>query len=308
MSNPEIKYEDLTRKDKVYLGLLRLCSRLPLGFLQGVGKLVGLMASKMPNSKPFLVVKRNLELCFPEKSAEDILRLTRANLMATAPSAFEFAKTWGMPTNYSLSQIKKVHNEALFLEAINSGRGTLAIIPHFGSWEFMNAWTNSHTSTTLMYKPGKDKGVDLFVLEARGRLNADMVPADERGVKASLKALKKGSFCGILPDHVPHDNGGIFAPFFGISTWTGVLVPRLVQRTQCATIMMSCIRRPNADGYEIFIDPVDPEIYSDDLLTSTTAMNRTIETLLRRSPEHYHWFYKRFKKNETLPHAYRNLK
>lgn len=305
MNNPEITLDELTRKDKLYRGMLRFFSRLPLPFLQRFGAAVGWLAARLRGNSAYHVVHRNLELCFPEKTPEEIEQLTRANLIATAPVAFEFAKTWGNPTDYSIGQIRKVHNEEVFFEAINSGRGTIAILPHFGTWEFMNAWTNQHTATTIMYKPGKDKGVDSFVLEARGRLRATMVPADERGVKGSLKTLKKGGFCAILPDHVPQDGGGVYVPFFGISTYTGVLVPRLTERTGCMVIMMSCIRRPNGDGFDMYFDRPDPEIYNADLTASTAAMNRTIETLIRRSPEHYHWFYKRFKNNETMPDPYK---
>lgn len=304
MDIPQIAPEDLTPKDKLYLALLRFFSRLPLGFLQRFGGFLGWIASLLHNAQSYRVVRKNLELCFPEK---DILwheQTARENLVTTGKVMFEFAKTWGMPTAYSISQIRQVHNERVFFDAINSGRGCIAIIPHFGSWEFMNAWVNQHTAPTIMYKPGKDKGVDTFVLEARGRLRATMVTADERGVKGTLKALKKGGFCAILPDHVPQDNGGLYAPFFGISTWTGVIVPRLIERTGCAVIVMSCLRRADGNGFEVFFDEPDPEIYSSDLQTSATAMNRSIETLIRRAPAEYQWSYKRFKKNEALPDPY----
>jgi KDO2-lipid IV(A) lauroyltransferase len=69
--------------------------------------------------------------------------------------------------------------------------------------------------------------------------------------------------------------------------------------------MMSCVRRPGGDGFDIFYDEPDPEIYSEDVAVSTAAMNRSIETLVRRDPAQYQWSYKRFKKNETLPDPYR---
>jgi KDO2-lipid IV(A) lauroyltransferase len=305
MTLPETAPLELNRRDRIYLALLRLFSRLPLPLLQRLGFVIGWLVSHMRGTSAYRVVKRNMELCFPEQSPEWHERMTRQNLVDTAPAAFEFAKTWGMPPAYSIRQIKTVHGEEVFFEAINSGRGTIAIIPHFGSWEFMNAWTNQHAHTTIMYKPGKDRGVDTFVLEARSRLDATLVPADERGVKHLLKALKRGGFSAILPDHVPTDNGGIYAPFFGISTWTAVIVSRLIERTGCAVIVMSCLRRPDGKGFDMWFDRPDPEIFSSDLLTSATAMNRSIETLIRRAPTQYHWFYKRFKKSETLADPYR---
>ncbi|MFZ5561258.1 MAG: lysophospholipid acyltransferase family protein [Pseudomonadota bacterium] len=303
--SPSLAPRDLKGKDKLYLRLLRFCSRLPLGFLQSLGAWLGALAVALGrNGKTAHVVRRNLELCFPEQTPEWRERLLRAHIISTAQTALEFAKTWGMPPDYSVAQIRKVHGEERFHQALAAGRGTIAIVPHFGSWEFMNAWLNLHTAPIIMYKPGKDKGVDAFVLDARGRLRATMVPTDERGVKAVFKGLKQNGFTAILPDHVPHDSGGIHAPFFGIPTWTGVMVPKLVSRTGCRVVVLSCLRRPHGDGFEMYVDEPDPQIYSADLATATAAMNRCVEAVIRRDPAQYQWTYKRFRKNENLPDVY----
>lgn len=297
--------EALSAKDRLFLRLLRFFSRLPLGLLQRLGAWLGTLAYMLGrNGNTANVVRCNLELCFPEQTPEWRERILRQNIVCTAQTALEFAKTWGMPTDYSVAQIRQVHGEEVFHRALAAGRGTIGIVPHFGTWEFMNAWINQYTAPIIMYKPGPDKGVDAFVRDARGRLNATMVTADERGVKAVFKGLRQNGFCAILPDHVPHDNGGIFAPFFGISTWTGVMVPKLVARTGCTVIMMACVRRPGGDGFEITFSEPDPEIYSQNLFTATAAMNRSIEAVIRRDPAQYQWTYKRFRKNETLRNAY----
>ncbi len=296
--------ETLPRKDRIFLALLRFFSRRSLGFLQGFGAFAGWMAMHVVGNSRRATIRRNLELCFPEKSPEWVETITARNLVSTAQAIAEFTKAWGEPPAWSVSQIKKVHNEHVFHEALAAGQGTIGIVPHYGSWEFMNAWVNLHTAPIMMYKPAKQKGVDTFVRDARSRLNGTAVPTDDSGVRALFRALKQNGFTAILPDHVPHENGGIHAPFFGISTWTGVMVPKLVSRTQCKVIMMYCLRRPDADGFEIFFEEPDPEIYSADLATATAAMNRSIETVVRHDPAHYQWSYKRFRNNETLPDPY----
>lgn len=297
---------ELSGRDRFLLKLLGFFSQLPLGFLQRLAALLAVIAVTLGGkSKTAHTIRRNLELCFPEQTPEWREQVLRANVISTAQTALEFAKTWGMPPEYSLGQIKQVHNLKLLEDALASGRGTIGIVPHFGTWEFMNAWVNSLTRAIIMYKPGKDKGVDTFVLQARSRLQATLVPADDRGVKAVFKGLKQNAFCAILPDHVPHENGGMYSPFFGISTWTGMMVPKLIHRTGATAVMMACVRRPGGDGFEIFLSEPDPEVYSGDVAIATAAMNRSIETLIRRDPAQYQWSYKRFRKNESLPDVYR---
>lgn len=295
----------LAFKDRLSISLLRFFSRLPLSFVQRFGFLVGLLVSRFKKAGIYRTVLRNLQLCFPEQNAQWHSDMTRKSLISTAMTAMEFAKTWGMPPEYSISMIRKVHNEEVLHNALAEGRGLIGMIPHWGSWEFMNAWMNLHTHPIIMYKPGKQPGVDAFVAEARGRLRATVVPTDDSGVRATFKELKKGGFTAILPDHIPGENGGVYAPFFGISTWTGTMVPKLAARIGCRVIVMGCIRRDDGDGFDIHFLDADPEVTNPDMAIAAAAMNRSLEALIRVAPEQYQWTYKRFKDSETLPDPYR---
>lgn len=299
--------QSLDFKDRLSLALLRFFARWSLPLLQRFGALIGALVSRFPHSGIYQTVLRNLQLCYPQESDAWHQATTKASLRSTAMTAFEFAKTWGMPPAYSVAQIRNVHGEDIFHEALAAGQGVIAIVPHWGSWEFMNAWINEHTSPIIMYKPGKQPGVDAFVAEARGRLNATVVPTDDSGVRATFKALRKGGFTAILPDHIPGENGGIFAPFFDISTWSGVIVPKLAAKTGCRVIVMGCVRRADGQGFDLYFQPGDPAIGDADILTATTAMNRSMAKFINLAPEQYQWSYKRFKRSEHMPDPYRGV-
>lgn len=306
MSAPEsttITPQPLSTKDRFLLAILRFFSGLSLSFLRGLGLMIGSIAAWFPHG-PAWVIRRNLKLCFPEQNEQWLNETTRQNLIHTAQTGLEFTKTWGMPPEYSIAQMQAFERQELLVDALKSPTGCLVIVPHFGNWEFMNAWVSQQSHPVIMYKPSKNKSMDIFVREARSRLNATLVPTDEKGVKALLKTLKTGGVSIILPDHVPHDNGGIFAPFFGISVWSGILTSRLIQKTKCAVVMLSCTRLPGSQGFKVVADPVDDGVYSDDLYTAVSALNRSVESLIRRDPAQYQWTYKRFKKCETLKDVY----
>ena len=44
-------------------------------------------------------------------------------------------------------------------------KGVVLIVPHFGTWEVMNAWCAQFTSMTILYKPVKNADADRFVRE-----------------------------------------------------------------------------------------------------------------------------------------------
>lgn len=294
-------------KDRLSLALLRFFARLSLPVLQRLGAAIGALVACFPRSGIYQTVLRNLQLCYPHESDAWHHTTTKASLRSTAMTAFEFAKTWGMPPAYSVSQIRDCHGENIFHEALAAGQGVIAIVPHWGTWEFMNAWVNQFTSPIIMYKPGKQPGVDAFVAEARGRLNATVVPTDDSGVRATFKALRKGGFTAILPDHIPGDNGGVFAPFFGISTWTGVMVPKLAAKTACRIVVMGCVRRADGQGFDLHFQAGDPDINHADTQTATAAMNRAMAKFINLAPEQYQWSYKRFKRSEHMPDPYRGV-
>lgn len=295
---------ELSRKDRILLSVLRFFGHRSLRFLQAFGFFAGWLGTHVIGNRRRRTVRRNLELCFPDQTESWYQEHTARCLISMTQSIAEFAKVWAEPTEWSLAQIRQVHNAHIFHDALAAGKGTIAIVPHYCNWEILNAWVNQHTAPIMMYKPVKQKGVDNFVREARSRLNGKAVPTDESGVRALFKEIKRNGFTAILPDHVPHDNGGIYAPFFGISTWTGIMLPRLVQKTKCRVIVMYTLRRANADGFEIFFQEPDADIYSDDLATATAAMNRCVENVIKQDPSHYQWSYKRFRKNESLPNPY----
>ena len=294
-------------KDRLSLVLLRFFASLSLPVLQRLGAVIGALVAYFPRSGVYQTVLRNLQLCYPQESDVWHQATTKASLRSTAMTAFEFAKTWGMPPAYSVAQIREVHGESIFHEALAAGQGVIAIVPHWGSWEFMNAWINQFTSPVIMYKPGKQPGVDAFVAEARSRLNATVVPTDDSGVRATFKALRKGGFTAILPDHIPGENGGMFAPFFGISTWTGVMVPKLAAKTGCRVIIMGCVRRADGQGFDLHFQAGDPDINHADARIATSAMNRAMAKFINLAPEQYQWSYKRFKRSEHMPDPYRGV-
>ena len=157
--------------------------------------------------------------------------LTQKSMQSQCMTYAESVKIWGSSTDYALSLITKIQGESIFKDAINAQKGVLVVVPHFGTWELLNAWLNQHSSPVIMYKPNKNEDVDRFMLEARQRLNATLVPTDENGVRAIFKHLKSGGLTVILPDHVPKESGGIYSMFYGQNALSSTLVSKLASKT-----------------------------------------------------------------------------
>ncbi|MCO8100043.1 lysophospholipid acyltransferase family protein [Acinetobacter indicus] len=275
--------------------LLKNFSKLPLRLIQVTARSVGWLLY-VSNSSARRVTEINLKSAYPELSESERDQLTKRSLKSQCMTYAESVKIWGSAPEFALEQIKVVHGEDIFLDALQNPNGTLAVVPHFGTWELMNAWVNLHTAPVIMYKPSKNPDVDRFMLEARQRLNATLVPTDETGVRALFKHLKQGGFAAILPDHVPKESGGIYSPFFGQNALSSTLLSKLAAKTQCSVIGLSCLRREDLSGFELHVQTLPAEINAKDLQLSVDTLNKEMERMINVAPEQYLWGYKRFRK------------
>ncbi|MDM1280081.1 lysophospholipid acyltransferase family protein [Acinetobacter indicus] len=280
--------------------LLKNFSKLPLRLIQLTARSVGWLLY-VSNSSARRVTEINLKSAYPELSESERDQLTKRSLKSQCMTYAESVKIWGSAPEFALEQIKAVHGEDIFLDALQNPNGTLAVVPHFGTWELMNAWVNLHTAPVIMYKPSKNPDVDRFMLEARQRLNATLVPTDETGVRALFKHLKQGGFAAILPDHVPKESGGIYSPFFGQNALSSTLLSKLAAKTQCSVIGLSCLRREDLSGFELHVQTLSAEINAKDLQLSVDTLNKEMERMINVAPEQYLWSYKRFRNLEGTP-------
>lgn len=279
---------------------LKSFSMLPMVAIQSFAKVIGHLLFTT-HSSARKTTEINLRIAYPELSEQQREDLTKENLKNQCMSYAESIKIWGASTDYALSLIHKIHGENIFLEAVKAGQGVIVVVPHHGTWELLNVWLNQHSSPVIMYKPSKQKDLDRFMLEARQRLNATLVPTDESGVRAIFKHLKNGGLTAILPDHVPKKTGGIYSPFYGQMALSSTLVSKLAAKTQCAVIGLTCLRKDNHEGFEIYVNNISKDVLSKDLQHSVDTLNFELEQMINASPKHYLWGYKRFR--ELVDHT-----
>nr|WP_245639963.1 lysophospholipid acyltransferase family protein [Moraxella oblonga] len=255
------------------------------------------------NSSLYRSTNINIMLTCPTLSDKQRQVLVKKSIINQLFSTMASAKVWVMPTTWATAQIVKVHHQYHLENALKSNKGMLAIVPHIGTWEMMNAWINDFGSPVIMYKPLKNQAIDSRVKAGRQRLNATLVPTDSTGVKAILQTLKAGGFSIVLPDHTPDPKGGVIVPFFNIPTLTGTLAPKLIGKTGCALVGLACVYQK--DGFHIYCyDLNNPNLYDKDSQIATKALNDEMATMINAHFTHYMWGYRRFKYTPIADNLY----
>ena len=109
-----------------------------------------------------------------------------------------------------------------------------------------------------------------------------------------IKALRAGRAVGLLPDQVPPEGQGLWAPFFGRPAYTMTLAARLIQQTGATPLLVWGERLPRGQGYVLHFRAL-AEPLAGELAPAVAQINREMERLIREAPGQYLWGYGRYK-------------
>ena len=274
--------------------LLKFIAILPLSFLQRIALGVAYLLFHT-NSSIKRITAINLRLAYPELNEQALQKRLRLSIQSQCMTYIEFVKCWGMSPQYNSNLLKNIHGAELLEKALTNQKGVIVVVPHFGCWELLNAWLNIYTHPMIMYKPDKIKGVNRYILNARQKFNATLVPTDETGIRQIFKHLKQGGLTVVLPDHLPKASGGIYSHFFQQNTLSATLVSKMAAKTQCNVIGLSCIRNPELSSFDVYCTELPQTILSKDLQQSVDSLNLAMQEMIQLAPEQYIWSYKRFR-------------
>jgi KDO2-lipid IV(A) lauroyltransferase len=269
------------------LFLLRLVARLPLPLLHALGAVLGWMVY-LSSPRYRGDFKRNLAA-----AGLSGFRLLRAAVAEAGKSVMEVPAVWLRPLARVADLVVEVRGWEHMDDGAKRGKGVIVVTPHIGCWEICGQYIASRMPITVMYSPPKMKFLEPLMRIGRSRGTTMIsVPADLRGVRAMLKALRRGEAIGLLPDQVPGIGEGEWVEFFGRPAYTMTLVGRIAEQTGAPVLLCCAERLPGGRGYRFIAEPMlaprPPE-------SAVRALNRSLERLIRRHPEQYLWGYNRYK-------------
>ena len=280
-------------KNFLLLSLLRGISILPLGVARGLGGCIGWLAW-MLNVREAKITKVNLACCFPEMAEAERNQLARQSMMEWGKTLLEIPVVWGHSPAWLEKKIIAIEGQDIFERLRDQGRGLIIVAPHLGNWEVVGLHWSRHGELTSMFSPTGVESFDNWVKQAREKVGATLVPADNRGVIRLLKALKEKKVLGILPDQTPAPSAGGYAPFYGLSALTMTLIHNLLKRSGGAAVF--CYAERVAGGFRLVCREAPESLYSEDETESLTGLNHGVERCVEECPPQYQWEYKRFRR------------
>jgi KDO2-lipid IV(A) lauroyltransferase len=271
--------------------LFRLLALLPLRVLHALGGAMGWLAFGLSPTyrRRFLENAAQAGLGFgPVRAAV----AEAGRLIAEAPRLW-----FGAPVPISWD------GEGLIEAARAAGRGVIFLTPHLGCFEATaQGYAQRFGPITVLYRPARKAWLRELVDTARGRPNLATAPTTLAGVRQMLRALRDGQAVGLLPDQVPPQGLGVWAPFFGKPAYTMTLPARLAQQGRAQLLLAWGERLPRGRGFRIHLRPWEGDLPADPA-SAAAQVNAQMERLVREAPAQYLWGYARYKtpRDEVRP-------
>jgi Kdo2-lipid IVA lauroyltransferase/acyltransferase len=276
-------------------------SRRSLGFLHALGTLLG-WAGYALSASYRQRLRANAALAGISE------RERRAAVAQAGRMAAEMPRLWLRPAAEPLQPAAQWQQAELIDAALDGGRGLILLTPHLGSFEVIaQAYAErfgGRQPVTVLYRPSRNAWLRELETTARARPGLLTAPATLLGVRQMIRALRHRQTVGLLPDQVPPNGMGVWAPFFGQAAYTMTLASRLAQQTGALLLLVIGERLPHSEGWRIRVFempeplPAAEAFAGDDVAHQTecaAVMNRAMEFLIRQCPAQYLWGYNRYK-------------
>jgi Kdo2-lipid IVA lauroyltransferase/acyltransferase len=283
--------------------LVQWLSRRPLWLLHSLGGFLGRLSHWLSPSyrRRF---QANAALAKVPASA------SRPAIAEAGRLALELPFLWLRPAGQPIGPALVMHGTELVEAAHAQGRGIVFLTPHLGCFEvtaqaIAERFSARHGPITVLYRPARQQWLRELMDGSRARPGVATAPATLAGVRQLIRALRRGEAVGLLPDQVPPEGMGVWAPFFGRPAYSMTLAARLVQQTGAVPLLVWGERLAAGAGYAVRFSALEDTLPADASAQAESAavINRAMERLILQCPQQYLWGYNRYKQPRAMVHG-----
>ncbi len=266
---------------------------LPLAWQAAIGRAMGAVLWRVAGSRRRITL-RNLELCFPEKSAQERERIAREVFAAFSRSVLERGLLW-FASPARLRRLIRLEGDWQFADRHEGP--VMWLVPHFVGLDVAGVAVqlNIRRGLASIYQEQSNKVIDAVMRRARLRHGNTEIFSRAEGARPLLKAVRKGYGFFNLPDMDFGGRDAEFVPFFGVPAST-LVAPSRMARSLGMTVQPVVARLlPGGLGYSVRFLPPWTDFPTDDPVADARRMNAWIEQQVLDCPGQYFWVHKRFK-------------
>jgi KDO2-lipid IV(A) lauroyltransferase len=205
---------------------------------------------------------------------------------------------------FSPDRLKKIItfiNPEVVNRSLDKGRGVLFLSAHLSNWE-LTAFAYSkvfNTPLNIIAKKQANKSINKKINEYR-KLSGNKIIEIGYSLKEIFIKLGENKIVCFLIDQSANPGYSVYVDFFGVKTATFAGPAKIALKLKPASIFAYGIRTEDLN-YNIYFEEIEPpqaDILapdSDNVEALTQLIQKKLEDVIRKYPEQWVWFHKRFK-------------
>jgi len=233
----------------------------------------------------------NLRLAMPELSEERRIELTQECAKHFGRIFADFLRS-SRRSDEEVRETCPLMDAHLMDAALAKGKGVILISGHFGNWErAAHAVAVNGYKVSVVARDANGRDLNDAVMRIRQQQGVEVLSRGN-AARGILRALSRNEIVAILPDQ---NSGDMFVPFFGKPCGT-VTGPAAIHLKTGSPLVPICCRWIAPGRYEArFYPELEPVPGFEPVEAVTRAINNSLESAIRETPEQWLWFHDRWK-------------
>ena len=242
------------------------------------------------------VVRKNLELAFPEKSKMERRRIERENFRNLTDIFLETFKSNNIKEK-DLRERFKFKNPELLEKIYNNSQEVIVMCSHYCSWEWVFVIEKiTKFKINAIYKQLSNKYFDKWTKDRRSQYGANMITTKETYKEVSrLSKLKSLNFYGFASDQSPKKSKAVYWGNF-LNNWVPIHTgAEIIAKKYNIAIVFMDVQKVKRGYYEASFSLITDKPNSFKKFELTDKYIELVEKQVRNKPEYYTWTHRRFK-------------
>lgn len=278
--------------------LIKILSRLPLGFHYGVanGILYPLAYYILRYRRG--VVYKNLRNSFPDKSESEIQAIAKGFYHHLADTIAEIIYGYTISQEEMNERVQFLHLDELE-QAIHTHGAAMVMLGHLANWEWMAEVGNRFTppiQEVSVYRRLKNRSMDELMLDIRNQRGAEMVEKNQI-LRAVIKNRQEGRLIayGMLSDQKPNPNSSHFWTTFLNQDTAFLDGSEVLARKFDYPVFYFYITSPKRGYYIIDVRTLSVNPVNEPEWAITSKYAQILESNILEQPSLWLWSHNRWK-------------
>ncbi len=242
------------------------------------------------------VITQNLRYSFPQKSEAELIEI-RNNFYRHFSDILLETLRLRYISKRQMQKHVSFENIEYLEQMTRQGRDVIALLAHFGNWEYVPAINLYITALGCdVYRPLKNKNYDRLMLKLRSRFgNRNIKMKETLREIISMKQNNIRFVLGLIADQSPSRSEKlVYLPFLNQNT-PALLGPEKIARRTNDVVVFLEMSRPRRGHYHIKVVPLFEDAQSTVDMEITKTYMKHLEQMILKTPHLWLWSHKRWK-------------